>query len=145
MSNNIGKEIINLITEENVVSAQSTIKQELTNRLALVLDSKFAEYASTIFEGKGSKKAKKDWDGDGEVESEKDEVWGSRLKAAKKAGRLEEETYCEDGECEDMEEKEETEGEDESEEEEKGETEDEGDEEDGDEEEEGEEEEEEKE
>ena len=31
------------------------------------------------------KKAKKDYDGDGEVESEKDEVWGSRMKAAKKA------------------------------------------------------------
>ena len=32
----------------------------------------------------GSKKATKDYDGDGEVESEKDEVWGSRMKAAKK-------------------------------------------------------------
>ena len=31
------------------------------------------------------KKADKDYDGDGEVESEKDEVWGSRMKAAKKA------------------------------------------------------------
>jgi len=34
------------------------------------------------------KKAKKDWDGDGKIESEKDEVWGSRLKAAKKAGKI---------------------------------------------------------
>lgn len=34
-----------------------------------------------------SKKAKKDWDGDGKIESEKDEVWGSRMKAAKKAGK----------------------------------------------------------
>jgi hypothetical protein len=30
------------------------------------------------------KKADKDYDGDGEIESEKDEVWGSRLKAADK-------------------------------------------------------------
>ena len=30
------------------------------------------------------KKADKDYDGDGEVESEKDEVWGSRMKAAEK-------------------------------------------------------------
>jgi hypothetical protein len=37
------------------------------------------------------KKAKKDYDGDGKVESEKDEVWGSRFKAAKKAGKMEEE------------------------------------------------------
>lgn len=34
-----------------------------------------------------SKKAKKDYDGDGKVESPKDEVWGSRAKAAKKAGK----------------------------------------------------------
>ena len=37
-----------------------------------------------------AKKAKKDYDGDGEIESEKDEVWGSRMKAAKKAGKMEE-------------------------------------------------------
>lgn len=36
------------------------------------------------------KKADKDYDGDGKVESSKDEVWGSRLKAAKKAGKMEE-------------------------------------------------------
>lgn len=33
-----------------------------------------------------SKKSKKDWDGDGKIESDKDEVWGSRMAAAKKAG-----------------------------------------------------------
>ena len=31
------------------------------------------------------KKADKDYDKDGEVESEKDEVWGSRMKAAEKS------------------------------------------------------------
>jgi hypothetical protein len=36
------------------------------------------------------KKADKDYDGDGKVESAKDEVWGSRFKAAKKAGKMEE-------------------------------------------------------
>jgi len=34
-----------------------------------------------------TKKAKKDYDGDGKVESDKDEVWGSRAKAAAKAGK----------------------------------------------------------
>jgi len=34
-----------------------------------------------------SKKADKDYDGDGKVESDKDEVWGSRAKAAAKAGK----------------------------------------------------------
>jgi hypothetical protein len=35
--------------------------------------------------------AKKDYDKDGKVESPKDEVWGSRLRAAKMAGKLKEE------------------------------------------------------
>lgn len=37
-----------------------------------------------------AKKAKKDWDKDGKIESDKDEVWGSRFAAAKKAGKMEE-------------------------------------------------------
>jgi hypothetical protein len=37
-----------------------------------------------------AKKAKKDYDGDGKVESPKDEVWGSRFRAAKAAGKMEE-------------------------------------------------------
>jgi hypothetical protein len=44
---------------------------------------------SNIFEA--AKKAKKDWDKDGKIESDKDEVWGSRFAAAKKAGKMEEE------------------------------------------------------
>ena len=45
--------------------------------------------AQAILEAKGkkpAKKADKDYDGDGKVESPKDEVWGSRAKAAAKAG-----------------------------------------------------------
>lgn len=42
-------------------------------------------------------KADKDYDGDGEVESDKDEVWGSRMKAAAKAGKMEEEVVDECG------------------------------------------------
>lgn len=38
-------------------------------------------------ESKQPKKAKKDYDGDGKIESPKDEVWGSRAKAAAKAGK----------------------------------------------------------
>jgi hypothetical protein len=37
-----------------------------------------------------AKKADKDYDGDGKIESSKDEVWGSRFKAAKKAGKMDE-------------------------------------------------------
>ena len=42
--------------------------------------------AQAILEGKKEKMAKKDYDGDGKIESNKDEVWGSRAKAAAKAG-----------------------------------------------------------
>jgi hypothetical protein len=44
---------------------------------------------SNIFEA--AKKAKKDWDKDGKVESGKDEYLGSKIAAAKKAGKMEEE------------------------------------------------------
>ena len=40
-----------------------------------------------MYEAKKGKKAGKDYDGDGKVESDKDEVWGSRAKAAAKAGK----------------------------------------------------------
>lgn len=41
----------------------------------------------TKITGKGTKTAAKDYDGDGKVESPKDEVWGSRAKAAAKSGK----------------------------------------------------------
>ena len=40
---------------------------------------------------KEAEKADKDYDKDGKIESPKDEVWGSRLRAAKMAGKLKEE------------------------------------------------------
>ena len=43
---------------------------------------------SNMFEA--VKKAKKDWDGDGKIESGKDEYLGSRIAAAKRAGKMEE-------------------------------------------------------
>ena len=43
-------------------------------------------------EASKSPKAKKDYDGDGKIESNKDEVWGSRAKAAAKAGKPFQET-----------------------------------------------------
>jgi hypothetical protein len=49
-----------------------------------------AEAAAKIMEA-SAKKADKDYDKDGKIESPKDEVWGSRLRAAKMAGKLKEE------------------------------------------------------
>lgn len=45
--------------------------------------------AGNVFEA-AKKLAHKDYDKDGKVESPKDEVWGSRFRAAKKAGKMEE-------------------------------------------------------
>ena len=46
--------------------------------------------AKKVKESSASKKAKKDYDGDGEVESGKDEYLGSKIAAAKKAGKIKE-------------------------------------------------------
>ena len=46
------------------------------------------ENPGNMFEA--AKKAKKDYDKDGKIESPKDEVWGSRFRAAKAAGKMEE-------------------------------------------------------
>jgi hypothetical protein len=61
---------------------------EQTNPLIAAFLKLQAENPQNMFEF--AKKAKKDYDGDGKVESPKDEVWGSRFKAAKKAGKMEE-------------------------------------------------------
>jgi hypothetical protein len=68
----------NPLKRESVEQAQPADSlTELTNQL-------FADYQAFVNEGK---KAKKDYDGDGKIETNKDEVWGSRAKAAAKAGK----------------------------------------------------------
>lgn len=54
-----------------------------------------AEAVNKIMEAE--KKAKMDYDKDGKIESPKDEVWGSRLRAAKMAGKLKEEEELDEG------------------------------------------------
>ena len=49
-----------------------------------------AEAVNKIMEAE--KKAKMDYDKDGKIESPKDEVWGSRFRAARAAGKMKEET-----------------------------------------------------
>ena len=62
---------------------------EDTNPLIAAFLDLQAKNPSNMFEA--AKKAKKDYDKDGKVESPKDEVWGSRFRAAKAAGKMEEE------------------------------------------------------
>lgn len=68
---------------DNPLKAESVETKE--DSLAQAVNKLFAEYQQFVNEGKSDKKAKKDYDGDGEVESGKDEYMGSRDKAIKKA------------------------------------------------------------
>jgi len=52
------------------------------------------KYASKKMEEAKDKKAKKDWDQDGKIESGKDEYLGSKIRAAKKAGKMDEAKKC---------------------------------------------------
>jgi hypothetical protein len=69
----------NPLKRESVEAQPTDALTELTSKL-------FADYQAFVNESKKEKKAKKDYDGDGKIETNKDEVWGSRAKAAAKAG-----------------------------------------------------------
>jgi transposase-like protein len=64
-------------------------KLELKNKL-MEAKEKLKTLKVTQAEVMEAKKAKKDYDGDGKVESGKDEYLGSKIKAAKKAGKMDE-------------------------------------------------------
>ena len=67
---------------QNLTTADESLKlnesREIKSTATAVMESKFRQFLES------EEKAKKDYDGDGKIESEKDEVWGSRLKAAAK-------------------------------------------------------------
>jgi hypothetical protein len=52
----------------------------------------YGGFPKLLNEAKKSPEAKKDWDKDGKVETEKDEVFGSRMRAARQAGKMVEES-----------------------------------------------------
>lgn len=78
----------------NVLDAVKTVYKDLTDKEFNYFSESFErkdlpeskKYKTPPVKGK-MKKARKDWDGDGKIESPKDEVWGSRAKAAAKAGK----------------------------------------------------------
>lgn len=74
------------VNEEFGVTSKNALPHELRSKY----NQRLAEAKKCMYEGEPPKKADKDYDKDGKVESPKDEVWGSRLKAAKEAGKLEE-------------------------------------------------------
>ena len=67
-----------------VFSRNAVVREDLA-----AYDAAIEEAVKCMKEGKPVL-AKKDHDGDGKIESEKDEVWGSRFRAAKAAGKMEE-------------------------------------------------------
>lgn len=98
MSNEKINSFIKMVIEEDLVQAQSTLKEYLNDKLTDILQEKYEEYAPTVFE---EKMATKDWDGDGEVETSSEEHAGvvdNAIKAKKGKGQSEEE---EEGESED--------------------------------------------
>ena len=85
--------VINLINED-VINGKKIVENELYTRLGKLLEQKLLDYAPTVFsEGK---KAAKDYDGDGKVESSTDEWKGSRDKAIKKAKAMKEDFEADD-------------------------------------------------
>lgn len=74
--------------EESESGGKKKKMSEETNPLIAAFLKLQESNPQNMFEA--AKKAKKDYDGDGKIESPKDEVWGSRFAAAKKAGKMEE-------------------------------------------------------
>lgn len=84
-------------------SEKHELKNKLNEAKEMLKAIKLAQ-AEKLEEAKSPKAKKvsdKDWDGDGTKESPKDEVWGSRFKAAKKAGKMEE-SWDDDDEDDDV-------------------------------------------
>jgi hypothetical protein len=77
-----------LVNEEfGVYSRKAVIRENLA-----AYDARLEEAYKCMKEGKPL--ADKDYDKDGKIESPKDEVWGSRFRAAKMAGKMEEKKSC---------------------------------------------------
>lgn len=71
-----------LVNEEFGVYSRNAVVREDLNAYDAALEETYAALKEEL--------AKKDYDKDGKIESGKDEVWGSRLRAAKMAGKLKE-------------------------------------------------------
>lgn len=78
--------LIKSVLSENIVETKNIVKDILMQKLSERLQNKFDEYAPFNFldeETLEEKKADKDYDGDGEIESSEEEWRGSRDKAIK--------------------------------------------------------------
>lgn len=81
------------------ISHRDTLAQNTGREIAQDLDELARLAGIKMSESKADKKADKDYDGDGKIESGKDEYLGSKIAAAKKAGKLEEGEMCKSCKC----------------------------------------------
>jgi len=75
-----------LLTNEEYQKDKAMLEL-LNTRIKEMLGEQMKKLINTMDQLSEAKKAAKDYDGDGKIESPKDEVWGSRAKAAAKAGK----------------------------------------------------------
>ena len=75
-----------LLTNEEYQKDKAMLEL-LNTRIKEMLGEQMKKLINTMDQLSEAKKAGKDYDGDGKIESPKDEVWGSRAKAAAKAGK----------------------------------------------------------
>jgi len=86
MSNDI-QAMINAALEQKPMEFEEIFGNALRDKLHDAIEARKEEIAQRLFATE-EKMAKKDHDGDGKIESGKDEYFGSRFKAAKKAGTM---------------------------------------------------------
>lgn len=87
MSN--AKQIIESLQSGDLYSAQKLINEALMIKMGEALEEKLVNFAPSVFNE--AKKARKDYDGDGKLESSSAEFLGSRDKAIKKSMAMKEE------------------------------------------------------
>jgi hypothetical protein len=75
MSKEIVNTFIKMVIEENLVQAQTTLKEYLNDKLTNVLQEKYEEYAPTIFEKWDAELADKNKDGKVSSWEEKSTKW----------------------------------------------------------------------
>ena len=94
-----------MVAEENLVQAQTILKEQLNEKLTKILSEKFETYAPTLFEAEGAKPDFLDLDGDGNTKE-------SMKQAARQAKQGDDENVESDEEQPEEEEEGETEDED---------------------------------
>jgi len=82
-----GNKNFNDLLSDGEYQKDKAMLELLNTRIKEMLGEQMKKLIGKMDQINEAKKANKDYDGDGKIESPKDEVWGSRAKAAAKAGK----------------------------------------------------------